>query len=568
MNAFADDGGFLWVGTFDGGLNRLDRQTGAFLRFRHDPERPTSLSNDTVYVLHVDDSGDLWAGTQGGLNRLASKGGEEVAFRRYLERDGLANDVIVGIQPDSAGRLWLSTNGGLARFDPQRETFKSYTASHGLQSNEFNFGAHFGTPSGELFFGGVNGFNAFFPERIEPDAVPPPVVLTSFSRIGRPMDFDRPISSVEHINLSYRDYFFSFELAALDYAAPAENRYRYKLEGFDSDWIEIGHRRRVTFTNLDPGDYTLRVQGANNDGVWNRAGASVRLTIRPPFWQTWWFRAVCLLAFAGILWRVHQRQLARAARRQHQRAEAERAAERERLIGQLETKNADLERFAYTVSHDLKAPLVTIKGFLRLMRRDAAADDDQRVERNIERIDAAADKMRALVEELLQLSRVGHQVNPPEEVPFGDLAREAVELVAGQITERRAEVRIEPDLPVVSGDRARLVEVLQNLIQNAVKYMGEEPHPRVEIGVWRGGLPQHGGERVFYVRDNGIGIEPRHREKVFELFQRLSVEIEGTGVGLALVQRIVELHGGRIWVESDGLGQGSTFCFTLGDQPV
>ncbi len=255
-----------------------------------------------------------------------------------------------------------------------------------------------------------------------------------------------------------------------------------------------------------------------------------------------------------------------ATRRQRQLAEAERAAERERLIAQLEAKNSELERFTYTVSHDLKAPLVTVKGFLRLLRRDARPDPGGPVERGIERIDAAADKMRALVEDLLQLSRVGRQLGPPQEVPFSELAREAVELVAGQIADRGAEVRIAPDLPAVSVDRPRLVEALQNLVQNAVKYMGDQAHPRVEIGVRRAGARGDSDRPVFYVRDNGMGIEPRHREKIFELFQRLDVEIEGTGVGLALVQRIVELHGGRIWVESEGRGQGSTFCFTLAEE--
>ncbi len=308
----------------------------------------------------------------------------------------------------------------------------------------------------------------------------------------------------------------------------------------------------------------LRVQGSNNDGVWNRQGASIRLVIRPPFWQSWWFRTIVSAAVAGALWRAHHRRLRRAARRQRELVEAERAAERERLIAELAAKNTELERFTYTVSHDLKAPLVTIKGFLGLMRRAVAADDGERVESGIQRIDDAADKMRALVEDLLQLSRVGHQLGPRATVPFAELAAEAVELVAGQIAARRAEVRVAPDLPVVSCDRPRLVEALQNLIQNAVKYMGDEPHPRVEIGVRRDGRRKDGG-RVFYVRDNGMGIEPQHRQRIFELFQRLDVETGGTGLGLALVQRIVELHGGRIWVESEGLGRGSTFCFTLGE---
>ncbi len=251
-----------------------------------------------------------------------------------------------------------------------------------------------------------------------------------------------------------------------------------------------------------------------------------------------------------------------------ERKRAER--ERERLIGELEAKNHELERFTYTVSHDLKAPLVTIRGFLGLARKGAAAVAGDpsaalRLDRDLDRIDAAAAKMAELLEDLLELSRVGRHSGSIEEVALGDVAGEAAERVAGALTIRGARVRIAPDLPAVQGDRARLVELLQNLLDNAVRYLGDQPSPRIEVGVRHG---SGAGEPVLYVRDNGIGIEPRYHEKIFELFQRLDTDTEGTGVGLALVKRIVEVHGGRIWVESEGAGRGSTFCFTLPGQPA
>ena len=224
----------------------------------------------------------------------------------------------------------------------------------------------------------------------------------------------------------------------------------------------------------------------------------------------------------------------------------------------LEAKNAELERFTYTVSHDLKSPLVTIKGFLGLLEKDAVAGDFDRMRADAERIKGAAETMNRLLDELLELSRVGRQINPPENVVLGELARLAVELLAGQIAERGVEVEIASDLPVIAGDRVRLLEVFQNLLANAVKFMGDQTGPRVEVGVRR-----EDGEHVVYVRDNGIGIDPRYQDKVFGLFERLDGHVEGTGVGLALVKRIVELHGGRIWIESPGVGCGSTFCFTL-----
>lgn len=246
---------------------------------------------------------------------------------------------------------------------------------------------------------------------------------------------------------------------------------------------------------------------------------------------------------------------------------AERTAqlqERERLIAELGAKNAELERFTYTVSHDLKSPLFTIQGFLGLLRRDAAASDSDRMDQDMERITGAAQKMRRLLDDLLELSRVGRMVNPPEELSFCELAGEARDLVAGPIAERGVEVVIAADLPPeadrISADRSRLRQVLQNLIENAVKYPGYQELPRIEIGTRR-----DGEEKVFVVCDNGVGIAPEDREEVFGLFKQLDPKADSTGIGLALVKRIIEVHGGRIWVESEGLGQGSAFYFTLGD---
>jgi signal transduction histidine kinase len=224
----------------------------------------------------------------------------------------------------------------------------------------------------------------------------------------------------------------------------------------------------------------------------------------------------------------------------------------------LAAKNAELERFTYTVSHDLKSPLVTIRGFAGLAGTDLAAGKLDRVRQDLGRIVAASDRMQRLLEDLLDLSRVGRVVNPAEDVALGPLAREAVELVKGLLDQGGVEVEIAPGLPVVRADRRRLLEVFQNLVENAAKFSRGEPGARIEIGARPdGALP------VFFVRDNGRGIEPRFLERIFELFEKLDPGADGTGVGLALVRRIVEAHGGRVWAESDGPGRGATFCFTL-----
>ncbi len=612
VTAMGEDAeGSLWVGTFGAGLNRFDRNRGTFQRFTNQPGSRTSLSNDGILVIHSSPAQDLWIGTLIGLNRLerVDEATGTAIFRSYFVADGLPNEVIYSIyselgapsarrkldppegsDPGTEGepaRLWVSTNRGISRFDPQTETFKNYDTSHGLQADEFNMNAHFQSPTGELFFGGVNGFNAFFPDRIEPNTAMPPVVLTSFSKLNRPVRLERPIFETDEVVLDYRDSIVSFEFAALDYTAPEKNSYRYLLEGFSDEWIDLGNHRRVSFTNLDPGTYTLRVRGSNNDGVWSAEGAATRIVVAPPPWQTWWAYAFYVLSLSAII-RAY-------VRHQHRKVERERAAsarlrevdklkdellakmrqvvedqkdqveererhlvERERLIAELEAKNAELERFNYTVSHDLKSPLVTIKGFLGLLKRDAADGDLERLDHDMQRISAAADKMHNLLEELLELSRVGHQVNASVEVLSRDLAFEALELVGGSIAESEAEIDIAPDLPPVVGDRVRLVEVYQNLIANALKYMGAQDAPRIEIGYENNGSGQR-----FFVRDNGLGIDPAYHDKIFGLFERLDAGSEGSGIGLALVKRIVEMHGGRIWVESEGLGSGSTFYFTL-----
>jgi len=245
-----------------------------------------------------------------------------------------------------------------------------------------------------------------------------------------------------------------------------------------------------------------------------------------------------------------------AKREINERIRAE--TEKERVIRELETKNAELERFSYTVSHDLKSPLITIGGFLGLLEEDARDGNPEKFQKDLRRIREAKDKMHHLLNDLLELSRIGRLMNKSVNIPFSKIVEEAIALVEGRLMFGNIKVNVENDLPIVYGDQPRLVEVLQNLIDNATKFIGDQPNPRIEIGT-----SQLNTETLFYVRDNGIGIDKQFHEKIFSLFDKLDPNSEGTGVGLALVKRIVEVHGGRIWVESEGKGKGSTFYFTL-----
>jgi signal transduction histidine kinase len=233
---------------------------------------------------------------------------------------------------------------------------------------------------------------------------------------------------------------------------------------------------------------------------------------------------------------------------------------REKLIGELEQKNTELERFTYTVSHDLRSPIVTIKGFLGMLNKDMQDSRPDRIQSDLQRIANAADKMDTLLKDLLELSRIGRLVNPPEEIDSVRLIQDAIESVDAQLRSKNVTTNILPDLPKLHGDRMRLREVFENLIGNAAKYMGDQTNPLIEIGI-----REDGNEKVFYVKDNGMGVDPQYHARIFNLFEKLNPAIEGTGVGLAIVKRIIEVHGGKIWVESEGLGKGSTFCFTISD---
>lgn len=310
MAIYEDHTGMLWIGTRDG-LNKFNRKTQTFSDYHHDSNNPNSLSNNIIYSIYEDQSGSLWVGTAGGLNKFDRTA---QTFTHFTEKNGLPNDVIYAILADHHGKLWLSTNKGLSRFDPYTETFRNYDVQDGLQSNEFNLGASLRSKSGELYFGGVNGFNRFHPDSVKDNEHIPPIVITDFKLFNEsvPVGSDgqsplqKHISAVDELKLSYRDYVFSFEFVALDYTIPGKNQYAYMLEGFDESWIYTGTRRFARYTNIEPGAYVFRVKGANNDGVWNEKGTSVRIIIQPPFWKTLWFHGFIIGSLLLVAFGIHK----------------------------------------------------------------------------------------------------------------------------------------------------------------------------------------------------------------------------------------------------------------------
>jgi signal transduction histidine kinase len=315
---FTEDlAGFIWMGTQNGGVVRLDPQSGKTTTWTHDPNDPGSLTNNMVTCIteRAREPGVLWVTTQAGLNRLDVKGN---VIRHFTERDGLPNNFIYGALEDEQGRLWMSTNQGISRFDPETETFRNYGLEIGLQDLEFNGGAFHKSRSGELFFGGVNGLNAFYPNELSENLNAPTVALVDlklFNKSVRESDavhLDKPLTDTKELRLDYRQSDLTFDFVALHYVNPEKNEFAYKLEGHDDDWVYIGKQRSATFTNLEPGEYTFRVKAANSDGVWNEEGASIHIVIDPPFWQTWWFRILAVLGIAGVLvggFRLRVRQI-------------------------------------------------------------------------------------------------------------------------------------------------------------------------------------------------------------------------------------------------------------------
>ena len=340
--ALAEDrSGLIWIGTDGGGLSVLNPVSGRFAHFVHDPEDAGSLSADTVYALHVDERGSVWVGTRGGgLDQVrGAPFGAGLRFHNISESNGLPNNTVYGIESDARGTLWVATNLGLAAVDPTDRSVRKFRRNHGLQADEFNFGAHYRSPDGMLYFGGSNGYNAFRPEQLKLNQTQPPVVLTSVLKLNRPVSMTPEV--LRSLDLGYRDTVVTFQFAALDFTGPAENRYAYRLEGFDADWVNSGNARQATYTHLDGGNYVFSVRAANNDGIWNEAPLSLRLHVSPPPWATWWaksgYAAGALLLIFCIWMSQHRKVLREVAYARRLRHEVE------ERTAELAERNRDME---------------------------------------------------------------------------------------------------------------------------------------------------------------------------------------------------------------------------------
>jgi signal transduction histidine kinase/CheY-like chemotaxis protein/ligand-binding sensor domain-containing protein len=580
----SDSNGILWIGTFDGGLDRLDEYTGICKHFVHEPAR-NSLSNNTINYIYADSKHNFWVCTADGLNLLDRKTGH---FTVYGTRDGLPSSVIFGILEDKDGRLWVSSNNGLSRLDPRTGQIKNFSAADGLQSNQFKPHACFRSLSGSLYFGGVNGFNRIDPDSIRDYPFDPPLLITGFSIFNKavpigdslhPSPLARDITMTKEITIPYTSSVISLEFASLNYTGTDRKHYAYRLEGFDPTWNDVGTKRTATYTNLDPGTYTFEVRGWNNDGHWSPAVASLRFTILPPFWQTWWFRVVASVSILAIVIAIFRLRL-RAVEIQKRKLEKEvdhrthelalsRDEERQAREEAEKASRAKSE-FMANISHELRTPMNAIIGFTDL----TLTTDLQRPQREyLQNVHRSGYNLLGIINDILDYAKIeaGKLTVENRQFNLHQLVEETVDSLAIKAFEKKLELicTTDPSLPVqVVGDAGRIQQILMNLLGNAIKFTAKG---EVVVSLKKGGDGQVSDGRKFQpveltVQDTGIGIPAEQLDRIFESFTQADTSTTrrygGTGLGLTIARNLAEIMEGSLKVQSEP-GKGSSFTLLL-----
>ncbi|WP_205500098.1 hybrid sensor histidine kinase/response regulator transcription factor [Rufibacter psychrotolerans] len=567
--------GNLWVGG-GYGLDVFHKETGKSTYFFHDPKNPQSLISNSITFLHRDRRNNLWIGTTEGLDLYNEK---ENTFTHFTTRNGLPNNTITTILEDQRGNLWISTRNGISHLIIRQEQgggyrfdFRNYDELDGLQGKAFNENAALRTRQGELIFGGANGFNLFRPGAIEKNSRAPRVVFTDFQLFNQSLEANKPfqeriiltksISETEHLTLEHDENVFSIGFAALNFIHPEKNRYRYKLEGFDKEWRTAdASNRKVTYTNLDPGEYTFQVLASNNDGVWTQTGASLKITVLAPFWQTplaFVLYAVAAIVALVVVRRVELRKTAAKFRLEQERREAR----------QLHDLDLMKIKFFTNVSHEFRTPLTLILAPLEKLLK---TQPDPELQQQLQMINKNARRLLNMVNQLLDFKKM--DVNDvrltPAEGNVVAFVQDTVNSFVDLSDKKNIPLSFTASVQelVISFDKDKLEKILFNLLSNAFKFTPEQGRIAVELNCHPNDSSSEGIKILeIKVKDTGIGIAREHHQKIFERFFRDQVPShlinQGSGIGLALVQEFVNLHGGMITVDS-APGAGSCFTVTL-----
>lgn len=533
--AIREDGnGHLWFGSQGDGVTRLDRKSWTFTRYQHQDLIPTTISDNNVTSIHEDSDGTLWFGTYTGLNRFEPR---SETFQRFTSEHGLANDVIYAIEEDGNNNLWLSSNRGLSRFN--RKTYKvvNYDVQDGLQSNEFNQGASLRASTGEMYFGGINGFSRFHPDSIRDNPHKPYVVLVDFRVFNDPIhpakEKRRLLSTIEtaqELHLSYRDAVLTFEFAALEYTNPVNNRYAYMMEGFDNEWNYVGKKREATYTNLDPGTYIFRVKASNNDNVWNEEGISLKVFIAPPWWMTWWFRGILIVTFLSVGPIIYFRRVTQLKRDHALQQDVSR-----RLI---ESQEAERKRIASELHDSVGQDLLVIKNRAYLAQKNKRLNTKVR-----EQLDHITNTVTQSLQNVRQIAR---NLRPYhlDRVGLTGAIRSTLEDIA-----ESSDIRFDMN-----------IENVDNLFPHQEK--------EIEVNVFR--IVQEGVNNVLkHSHANEVKIDIRSIERKLSIvieddgkgFDPSSVTLKA-GLGLSGISERVRILGGTYSIESTP-GKGTTVMVSI-----